>query len=281
MKIFRTTEDARAARMVEVLPPGDAPAHSNLGFVEHLQKILEIAATLPRYRKAAQMGDATAAYWLGELFQRGVESKGIFPDPDQAAWWYRKAGELDHVEAQYNLALLCEKQGDINQASEWYARATTQGHALARSSLHIYAGLGHATAQLYLGLLYLSGRGVTKDEGHAAMLCRKAAAQGHVYAQYALGMMYADGTGVAKDYAEAARWLLKAARRGQTAAREKLLILRDRLEAESWRSSSPGVGMLNRTGVDQHSQRDGDAFAYTGPYSRKPMLCLRAGTPED
>jgi TPR repeat protein len=221
--------------MVEVLPPGDAPArtaYSNIGFVEHLQKILEVAATVPRYRKAAQMGDATAAYWLGELFQRGVESKGIFQDLDQVAWWYRRAGELEHVEAQYNLALLCEKHGDINQASEWYAMATTQGHALARSSLHRNAGLGHATAQLYLGLLYLSGRGVTKDEAHAARLCRKAAEQGNGYAQYALGAMYADGTGVTKDYAEATRWLMKAARRGQTAAREKLLTLRDRLAAE-------------------------------------------------
>jgi TPR repeat protein len=246
MKIFRTTEDAGAARMVEVLSPGGAPAHSNIGFVEHLRKILEVAATVPRYRKAAQMGDATAAYWLGELFQRGVESKGIFQDLDQAAWWYRSAGELDHVEAQYNLAMLCEKRGDIEQAFEWYAKATTQGHALARSSLHIYAGLGHATAQLYLGLLYLSGRGVTKDEGHAAKLCRKAAEQGHGYAQYALGAMYAGGTGVTKDYAEAARWLMKAARRGQTAAREKLLILREQLEAESWRSS-----LRPRTQVDR------------------------------
>ena len=256
MQIFWRTENTGAARMVEVLPPEGAPAraaYSNIGFVEYLQKILEVAATVPRYRKAAQMGDATAAYWLGELFQRGVDSKGILQDQDQAAWWYRSAGELDHVEAQYNLALLCEKHEDKKQALEWYARATTQGHALARASLHIYAGLGHATAQLYLGLLYLSGRGVTKDEGHAAKLCRKAAEQGHGYAQYALGTMYADGTGVTKDYAEAAHWLMKAARRGQTAAREKLLILKDRLEA------------------------DGDVFAYTGPYSKKPMLCLGPG----
>jgi TPR repeat protein len=58
--------------------------------------------------------------------------------------------------------------------------------------------------------------------------------------------MYAGGTGVTKDYAEAARWLMKAARRGQTAAREKLLILREQLEAESWRSS-----LRPRTQVDR------------------------------
>jgi TPR repeat protein len=207
MQIFWRAKNAGAARIVEVLSPRGAPAptgSSNIGFIEYLQKIDEVAAALPRYRKAAEMGDATAAYWLGELFETGVESKGIFQDLDQAAWWYRKAGELKHVEAQYNLALLCEKHGDINQASEWYARATTQGHALARSSLHINAGLGHATAQLFLGLLYLSGQGVTKNKAHGARLCRRAAEQGNGYAQYALVAMYADGTGVTKDYAEAA-----------------------------------------------------------------------------
>jgi TPR repeat protein len=215
-----------------------------------LRKIDEVAAALPRYREAAQMGDATAAYWLGALFQVGVKSKGIVRDLDQAAWWYRTAGELEHAEAQYSLALLCEKRGDMNEAFEWYARAIIQGHALSRSSLHINAGLGHATAQLFLALLYLSGQGVTKDKAHAARLCRKAAEQGHAYAQYALGTMYADGIGVAKDYAEAARWLMKAARRGQTAAREKLFTLRDRLEAESRRPPSQASGMTRQEALE-------------------------------
>ena len=253
MKIFSRIGNAGAARMGKVLPLRGAPArtgYSNIEFVEYLQKFDEVAAALPRYRKKAEMGDGTAAYWLGELFQVGMESKGIFQDLEQAAWWYRKAGELEHVEAQYNLALLCEKHGDINQASVWYARATTQGHALARSSLHRNAGLGHATAQLYLGLLYLSGQGVTKDKAHGMRLCRKAAEQENGYAQYALGTMYADGTGVPKDYAEAARWLIKAARHGQTAAREKLLTLREQLEAESWRSSSPASGMTRQEALE-------------------------------
>jgi TPR repeat protein len=150
----------------------------------------------------------------------------------------------------------------MNEASEWYARATTQGHVLARSSLHINAGLGHATAQLFLGLLYMSGQGVTKDKAHAARLCRKAAEQGHEYAQYALGTMYADGIGVTKDYAEAARWLRRAARHGQIAAREKLLALKEQLEAESRRSSSEAGGMTRQEALevldltDQASNRE-------------------------
>jgi TPR repeat protein len=253
MKIFRTAEDAGGASRVEAFPPRNAPArtgNSDIRSVENLQKIDEVAVALPRYRKAAQMGDATAAYWLGALFQVGVKRKGIYQDLDQAAWWYRRAGELEHVEAQYNLALLCEKRGDMNEASEWYARATTQGHALARSNLHINAGLGHATAQLFLGLLYLSGQGVTKDKAHAARLCRKAAEQGHGYAQYALGTMYADGMGVTKDYAEAAHWLMKAAKHGETAAREKLFIVREKLEAESRRSTSQASGMTRQEALE-------------------------------
>jgi TPR repeat protein len=252
MKIFWRTEDAGRAD-VEGLPSTGAPARpgrSDIRFGEYRQKIYEVAAALPRYREAAQMGDATAAYWLGALFQVGVKSKGIVRDLDQAAWWHRKAGELEHVESQYNLALLYEKCGDMNEASEWYARATTHGHALARSSLHINAGLGHATAQLFLGLLYLSGQGVTKDKAHAARLCRKAAEQGHGYAQYALGTMYADGIGVTKDYAEAARWLMKAARHGETAAREKLVTLREQLAAESRRSSSQASGMTRQEALE-------------------------------
>ncbi|MBQ1872466.1 MAG: SEL1-like repeat protein, partial [Succinivibrionaceae bacterium] len=71
-----------------------------------------------------------------------------------------------------------------------------------------------ADAQLSLGLRYLGGEGVARDEAEAAKWFRKSAEQGSAYGQYALGGMYANGNGVSRDYAEALKWYRKSAEQG-------------------------------------------------------------------
>jgi len=73
---------------------------------------------------------------------------------------------------------------------------------------------GHAPAQDHLGSMYKNGRGIAQDDGEAVGWYRKAADQGYAPAQTNLGTMYLRGQGVAKDDAEAVSWYRKAADQG-------------------------------------------------------------------
>jgi TPR repeat protein len=81
---------------------------------------------------------------------------------------------------------------------------------------------GDANAQNYLGRMYISGRGVPKDEYKAVEWFRKSAEQGFANAQNNLGNMYCDGRGVLKDDREAIGWYQKAADQGYAPAQNSL-----------------------------------------------------------
>lgn len=76
--------------------------------------------------------------------------------------------------------------------------------------------------QLRIGMLYLTGRGVTQDEPAAAHWFEQAAHRGNADAQFLLGALYDDGLGVAADPDAALRWLRQAAAQGQVAAQLRL-----------------------------------------------------------
>ncbi len=124
----------------------------------------------------------------------------------------------------------------------------------ALAELHQRAVSGDATAQLDLGLRYVTGRGIPPDESAALRWIGKAAAQGHVAAQFELGsdytlephrdfgraarllrqsalqgfapgqsslaLLYLTGAGVPVDRVEACAWLLLAAEQGERDARD-------------------------------------------------------------
>jgi TPR repeat protein len=77
--------------------------------------------------------------------------------------------------------------------------------------LKAQAEKGDPQAQLSLGSLYASGRGVPRDLTKAAKWHRKAAEQGLARAQLRVAYEYADGLGVKSDHVEAVRWLRRAA----------------------------------------------------------------------
>ena len=101
---------------------------------------------------------------------------------------------------------------------------------------------GDVIAQHNLGVMYASGRGVTKDEVEAVKWYRKAADQGYAKAQYNLGLMYDNGRGVAKDEVEAVKWFRKAADQGFAHAQNNLGymyangrgVAKDKVEAVKW-----------------------------------------------
>ena len=95
----------------------------------------------------------------------------------------------------------------------------------AADTLSQAAEKGHAGAQYLLGLCYIEGAGVVKNEEEAVKWFRKAAMQGHVDAQCLLGQCYEYGKGVKKDAAEAEKWYTLAAKQGSEFAKDRLSLL--------------------------------------------------------
>jgi uncharacterized protein len=73
-----------------------------------------------------------------------------------------------------------------------------------------------------LGLLYFHGRGTKPDYVEAAKFFRAASAEGNSSAQFNLALMYHHGFGVPADSVEAAKWYEIAARLGNAQAQNSL-----------------------------------------------------------
>jgi len=94
--------------------------------------------------------------------------------------------------------------------------------SILAETLHAEADKGNARAQYNLGMMYISGRGVTQDDAQAIAWWRKAAERGDADAEYSLGRMYTGGRGIAKDRDQAVAWYRKAADQGHGGAQEML-----------------------------------------------------------
>jgi TPR repeat protein len=99
----------------------------------------------------------------------------------------------------------------FDTASQAYSEGDFKKAAKIFSSL---AGQGDASAQFYLGDMYLNGKGVPQDHSEAARWYRLAAEQGLAVAQYKLGYMYAEGKGISQSYEDAYAWWIVAAMNG-------------------------------------------------------------------
>ncbi len=86
---------------------------------------------------------------------------------------------------------------------------------------------GDANAEFMLGVMYYYGRGVTRDEGLAAVWFYKSARKGNPSGQLAFGSLYIRGTGVSRDLGQAFVWLTLAAESGVPGLQQQALYLRD------------------------------------------------------
>ena len=137
---------------------------------------------------------------LGYCYAKG---EGVETDPAKAFFWWRKASEDGHANAQY-LVGGCYASGEgveknLQTAFSWFRKSAEQGYPPALTDL------GH---------LYANGSGVEKDQVEAVKYYQKAADKGFAEAQAFLGDCYYKGEGTPKDYVQAASWYLKAAKHG-------------------------------------------------------------------
>lgn len=80
------------------------------------------------YRRATELGDADAQYYLGWMYHSG---EGVQENPSIAAIWYRKAAEQGQALAQCELGWMYKTgrgvDTDFNLSEFWYAKAEEQG----------------------------------------------------------------------------------------------------------------------------------------------------------
>lgn len=131
----------------------------------------------------------------------------ILDDPcgcDPALLKIADQGNVEHQSYVAKLYLTGKNdvQKDYEKARYWYQRVIDNQNGDAKIVAH---------ANLFMGILYNSGKG-GKQCYITAMKCFKAAAkQGYYDAHISIGKMYANGLGVDKDYDQAMYWWKLAA----------------------------------------------------------------------
>src|SRR5882762_5340089 len=133
------------------------------------------------------------------------------------------------------------------------AQSSTQASAKQKviADLKEMAAAGDVKSQVQLGLTFLTGDGVRKDDAEAVKWLRKAADQDNPVAERYLAEMYFKGRGVPADNAEAAKWLRLAAEQGDAQSEHNLAVLytqglgvpRNVKEAVNWMHKSAEQGL--------------------------------------
>ncbi|HVT81949.1 MAG TPA: hypothetical protein VHM90_14995, partial [Phycisphaerae bacterium] len=149
------------------------------------------------YRKAADLKNPEAQFWVGYLYETG---RGTERNTTEAARWYQSAADQKNTPAMINLGLLYERglgvTKDYKKAIDLYKQA---------------ADLKDATGMRNMAYLYEGGFGVEKDLAEAMRWYQKGAAQNDPSSLYCIGLFYEQGKGVPVDYQQAIAWYVKAA----------------------------------------------------------------------
>lgn len=171
----------------------DCPAKAALWPVEQ-----DIDQAVYWFKRAAEKENTYAACILGEIYSEGIEAKLNYAE---AAKWYALAAENGSSTGENNLAnLYLVGQGvpkDHAKAAELYTRAME--------------GSAGPTARYNLAELKLYAAPPFRNYKEAVPAIKAAAENGDTYAQVTLGEMYETGRGVKRDYKEAAKWYRSAA----------------------------------------------------------------------
>ncbi len=179
---------------------GQAEAQFDLGvlYAQGLGVRRDLTEAAFWYRRSAEQWNAEAEYALGQMYSRGwgvprdeadalrwlqmansvesdgpptdwanVEGYGMPQDNQLAAYWYQKAAQKGHPEAEFNLARLYAGghgvKKDEEQAARWVSASATQGYAPAMANLGMRFATGNGVAQneqrayFWLTLAFLHG----------------------------------------------------------------------------------------------------------------------------
>lgn len=198
-----------------------------------------------RYEQAARMDLDEGFFRLGLLALKGEDQK---KDPERAGLYFYRASELGHEESKKYLAELIGKgiidESKISENAEhildhtwgephtpWREadpeiepfEVTENGEELwDLAKLTELADAGDAYAKCRLGIIYLMGNELPRDEVKAARYFEEASEAGLPAAQTNLAALYVTGQGVELDYEKARELLYSAASSGDAFAMRKM-----------------------------------------------------------
>ncbi|MBI2241253.1 MAG: sel1 repeat family protein [Magnetospirillum gryphiswaldense] len=206
------------------------------------------------YRKAAEAGEMSAQFSLGEAYRLGQK---IPRDTTQAVLWLHRAAAQGHSQARRSLDVLKTQGVDITPPADQPSQRKMQSLDDLLDSLKPAEGpegdggmdaplpppepesdpldldggtvdcaslraCDDPAAWVALGNAYRLGQGVEPDEVEAFTWYEKAAKAGDPRGQYSLGVMYDQGLGTRQNDKEALRWYLAAAKAGDAASQFNL-----------------------------------------------------------
>ncbi len=155
-----------------------------------------IDAAIGWFKKAADLGDASAQTALGDIF---VDPKFKRVDYAQAVNWYRKAADQGQPAGELGLGtryLLGEGvMQNFEEARRWLTPAANQGHPYA---------------QFFLAKMFEVGEGGPVDTASAEKYYELAANYGIAKAQYRLGRLLASDHSNGARLVSAYKWLVLA-----------------------------------------------------------------------
>lgn len=197
------------------------------------------------FRQAAEKGMAPAQARLGWMLWKG---RGVRRDTAEADVWLRRAVAQGDAAGQQTLIDLLKEDKDRERTLDAQALSARFRAAALRRTLRsplpapsisdrprTFSGgmeeakwyfraaeKGEPKALRNLGLMYLAGESVKRDDAEGFRRLSAAAEKKDVEAQWAVGVLLLEGRGTAKDDALAAVWLGKAATAGDVLARRAL-----------------------------------------------------------
>ncbi len=95
-------------------------------------------------KKAAELGDFTADYRLGNMYYEG---EGVEKDEEKAVYHWEKAAIGGHPQARYNLACYEGGNGNIEKAAKHYVIAANLGHEQSMKALWWHYSDGSITKE--------------------------------------------------------------------------------------------------------------------------------------
>lgn len=135
------------------------------------------------------------------------------------------------------------------------------------------ADSGDQEAQVKLGIIYVKGEGVPKDDTKAFEYFQKAAIQGSSMGQLYLADRYKSGIGVAKDIAKAVDWYQKSAAQNNSAAQFQLALMH-LSDDEAGRDVAKAEALLQQAadnGSDIAISFLGSSYQGFGPHFKKDL----------
>ncbi len=171
----------------------------------------DVFGLVPILERAAKANDAKALYELGLIYKVGSEpyttyygivtSMKIDANPDKSIGYFRRAADLDHIEAMYQLAVMYLKASgrkrDVALSMRYYNQAAERGEVHAQNDLGNFLIEGnYVETNIPLGIEWI----------------RKSASAGYPLAELNLALIYERGESVPVDYQIALRWALLGSR---------------------------------------------------------------------